>query len=474
MSIKTIFEYINKKRLQLFWIILIIIIALLFLCFQYSDLVIMTKQSINLIKTLYDGHPLGFYKLNYGLIPDKFLPLFTCATYDIPLYIIFAIWNIPVFILQSILNIKPDGSIFYLIWAKSILILFLGLSISVIKKICHEIKINKKNINLVIFTFLSSPFLLLSLFIINQYDIIEIYFILIGLLMYLKGNKKWFIIWFSIAITLKLFALFIFIPLVLLKEKKIGKIIKQIFVGVAPLIFFKIISSFMYLYNESTSVFTDEILKRVFSVGINVNMGNASLFCISLIAIALFCYLKNIKDKDEFNKFAIYIPLLVFTSLFCFVNFHPYWIVLLAPFMSIIIFQNMKYFKINIILDIFSYISFVITTIFVSYGLHGLRGHLGPIVLERMFLPKIFGSRYDMENKRNTIVSLLSDIGLQKYIPFFLALFVVCLIAIIVINFPSTSNDSKKDHKIEWGLLFTRMMIILPVPILMVICYYCR
>ena len=64
----------------------------------------------------------------------------------------------------------------------------------------------------------------------------------------------------------------------------------------------------MYLYNESTSVFTDEILKRVFSVGINVNMGNASLFCISLIAIALFCYLKNIKDKDEFNKFSEPVP----------------------------------------------------------------------------------------------------------------------------------------------------------------------
>lgn len=465
-------NYISKNKklcTLLVWAVLLAIAAVLFFCFIYSDILITTKDSINLLQTLYNGHPLGFYSLNYGLVVDKFLPVATTACYELPIFIIFALWNIPLWIAQNFFNIQITTSILSLIWAKSILIVFLGLSVWVIKKICLEININKKHISWVIFAFISSPLLLVSLFIMSQYDIIAIFFMLLGILMYIRGNLKWFIFWFAIAILLKMFALFVFIPLILLNNKKIIHIIKYILMGLVPLFLTKVVSSQMVMYKESTTSFSESMLSKLFLSGIDVNLGNASLFCISIVAIAIFCYIKIIKDKDELNKFSIYIPLLVFACFFMFVEFHPYWIILITPFIAITLFQNIKYFKINIILDMMSSVSIIIATMVTYFWCYG------PLVIERMVLPKLFGSTYGVALKYPYATSILTELGVQKYMPFLLAVFMVCTISMLIVNFPSkTKTEEKKDvsDKIEWGLLFFRMIIIIPVPILMIFCYF--
>ena len=210
-----------KNRLILIWSSLALIIVVLFFCFAYSDILITTKDSLNLWQILFNGHPLEFYSINYGLVVDKFLPVATKVCYEIPIFIIFAIWNFPLWIAQSVFHVSITSSLLCMIWLKSILVVFLALCVWVIKKICVEIKIDNKHISWVIFAFISSPLLLISLFIMSQYDIIAIFFMLLGIWMYIRGNIKWFVIWFSIAILLKLFALFIFIPLILLSNKKI-------------------------------------------------------------------------------------------------------------------------------------------------------------------------------------------------------------------------------------------------------------
>lgn len=455
-----------KNIILFYWSILVIIILAIFFCFIYSDILFTTKNSINLLQTISKGRPLDFYAVNYNLIIDKFLPMATWACYELPIYIIFAIWNIPIWIAQNIFHIQITESLLCLIWIKAILIFFLGLCMVVIKRICVEIKINKININWVLFTFVSSPLLLMSLFVMSQYDIIAILFILLGILMYLKNNIKWFIFWFAIAIVIKMFALFIFIPFVLLKYKKIIKIIKYVAAGLIPLILTKVISLQMPMYKESTSAFSDGMLLRLFSKGIDINYGSASLFCAALIAIAIFCYIKNIKNKEELDKYSIYLPLLVFSCFFIFVDFHPYWIILITPFVAITLFQNMKYFKINIILDIISSFAIIVSSIFIYYWCYG------PLLIERMVLPKLIGSTYGTTRNYPYLSDLFTKFGIQKYLPFFLAAYITCTIAFLIINFPKDSVNIKDENNIEWGLLLFRLAIILPIPILMIYCYY--
>ena len=461
-------KFIIKNRVLIFWLSLIIISFILFICFIYSDILITVRHSVNLWQTIYIGEPLGFYKINQGLITDRFLPVFTVPSYEFPIFIIFALWNFPLWIAQNFLHIQITESILCLFWLKSLLLVFLLLCVKVIKKICVEIGIKKNNLQWVLFVFLSSPLLLISLFIMSQYDIIAIFFMLLGVLAFIRGDKKQFILWFSIAIPLKLFALFIFIPLLLIDNKKIMKIINYAILGLLPLILTKSISLLMPMYKESTSGFSGEMLSRLLTNGINVNFGNASLFCISMVAICVFCYFKDLNSNNERNKFSIYIPLLVFSTFFIFVNFHPYWIILLTPFLAIIFFQNMRYFKINIILETVFSIIFIIITMITYYWCYG------PLVIERMILPRLIGSTYGTETKIQFAGNILVRLGGQKLMPFLLAVFVSSIIAILYINFPRKSSDNirEEDNNIEWGLLFFRLLVILPVPLIMILCYY--
>lgn len=457
-----------KNKLLLSWSILGIIVVVLFFCFVYPDILTTAKHSINLFQTLYNGHPLGFYSINYGLVIDKYDLSHSTANYELPIYFIFAIWNFPLWIAQNFFHVSITESFLCLIWIKSMLLVFLGLCVWEMKKICHEINIDRKLIPWVLFTFISSPLLLMPLFIMDQYDIIPLFFILLGLLMYIKGNFKWFLIFFAVAIPIKIFALFIFIPLILLKHKKILQIIKYAFLGLIPLLLTKLISFQMPMYKESQSVFTDNMLPRLFVSNVNVNFGNASLFCIAMIAISIFCYTKIIENRDELNKFSIYVPLLVFSCFLMFVPVHPQWFILITPFITLMLFQNMKKFKINIILDIIASGAILISTIFIYYWVYS------SWVMERMVIPKLFGSTRGMNIQFSSPSVLLTKFGIDKFLPLFLAAFVTCIAAMLIINFPhSTGHDGKiSSDKVEWGLLIFRTLIIIPIPILIVFCYY--
>jgi len=465
---KHIFTPSERFKKIAFWSTLLLIVAILFVCFIYSDILITTKHSMNFWSGLYYGRPMNFYLINHNLVIDQYLNLFTMPSYDFPIFIIFAVWNFPLWIAQFVFHIQITDSLICLFWLKSILVVFLGLSVFVIKKICVEVGIIKKNIPWLIFMFMSSPLLLISMFIMSQYDIIAIFFMLLGVLMFIKGNMKWFIIWFAIAIPLKMFALFIFIPLVLLNNKKILQIIRNLFLGLLPFAGVKLLSSFMPMYKESTSGFSIDMLSRLFADVIGVNFGGVSLFSICLVAIAIFCYSKVLSDKDERSRYAIYVPFIVFASFFAFVQFHPYWIILIVPFLAIMIFQNMKRFKINILLDIALSVSFIFSTIIIYPWCYG------PFVVQRMLIPKLFGSTYGTELGQHDILSILTRFDIPRYMPFLLAIFVVSLAALAIINFPKKSVELQERHQIEWGLLFMRMLIIVPIPILMVYCYYAR
>lgn len=461
-------KFISKHRSLLFWSTLAIIIAVMFFSFIYTDILITTKHSLNLLQTMYAGHPMGFYALNYGLVVDKLFTIPTMATYDLPIFIVFAIWNFPLWIVQNLFHVSITESLLCLIWLKSLLVLLLGLCAWVVKKICLEINIDKKYVKWVIFAFVSSPLLLMPLFIMNQYDIIALLFILLGIWMYAKGKFGWFVFWFAIAIPMKMFALFIFIPLILLNNKKILPIIKYIALGLTPLVATKLISSQMSMYKESTAGFNGGMLSKMFTSVINVNLGNASLFCVCLIAIAIFCYVKKIKDKDELNKFCIYIPFAILASFFIFVGFHPQWIILITPFMAIMLFQNMKNLKINIILDMISSAAILVVTLLYYYWCYD------SMVIERMAIPRLFGSTYGMTMKYANPSVLLDRFGVDKFMSFFLAAYVTCIIAMLIINYPKKSSPELEKPGVEWGLLFTRMLIIVPIPILMIYCYYAR
>ena len=66
--------------------------------------------------------------------------------------------------------------------------------------------------------FSTSLFLLNGLFCIGQIDIFNVFFTLMGLWAWLKKDERGFIGWFALAVTFKMFALMVFLPLLLLED----------------------------------------------------------------------------------------------------------------------------------------------------------------------------------------------------------------------------------------------------------------
>jgi Gpi18-like mannosyltransferase len=168
-----------------------------------------------------NGHITDFYDYNKPLVDgNDYLPI---------IYAIFAIWNLPLKLFGLTHNVAATGvmlSIPELIWTKLLLVIFYFASAFVIYKISKQITNNVDNSKIVSIIFATSPIAIFAVFIFGQYDIIGVFFTMLGFYYYVKNDYLKFSIFFSFAISLKFFPLLIFIPLILLVEKRILHILK--------------------------------------------------------------------------------------------------------------------------------------------------------------------------------------------------------------------------------------------------------
>ena len=115
----------------------------------------------------------------------------------------------------------------------------------------------------------------------------------------------------SFAITFKMFALFVFIPLVLLFEKRVLHIIKHFVIGIS--LYF--LTGLMFInskgYKDALS-FSGDIKDRLFMNGISTQMGTISFFTCVMILLCVFAYVKKCDDDTEFNTYALYITFAAF------------------------------------------------------------------------------------------------------------------------------------------------------------------
>ena len=118
--------------------------------FMYPDIIITAGHSY------YIYSKGNFYKnaLDALIYKNNHIP----AVYELPIYIIFAIWNLPLRIISLLIgkdvfgfyasNSTNSSLLFKLLWAKLFVILFLVLSAYVIYKICLELGMsNRKSKN---------------------------------------------------------------------------------------------------------------------------------------------------------------------------------------------------------------------------------------------------------------------------------------------------------------------------------------
>lgn len=444
------------------WILIAIICALLLPNFFYNDIIITTRHGINLWHCIADGFSvLDFYK--YNSVSEHMqtylhIPVQGCA-YSFAVYLVFAIWNLPIFFLERFANVDVFANPAIVFYAKSILIVALIFSANIFKKICRALKWSEKKASWATYLYVTSSLVMSCIIIVGQYDIFSLCFTLLGVLGFLENDKIRFVFWFGIAFLFKPFAFIVFVPLVLLKEKKIMNIFKYIIFSFIPLFVLKLI------FKSSNVSSSDNLESMLFSSwfsssNLSFSNFNISFFVLFLVLLCVFCYIKKPDSNEIFLNYTIYISAAAYLCFFMFIPAYPYWYILMAPFIILLVFMNNKYFKTNLLLETIGMSSlFFLQQISGAYWCFSYR----------LFIPTFWNKIFDLNANVTPKFTheLLNSVGYRlgftdfSYIVslFLGSIFIASIIALLIINCPlviKLTGNKDDDIVVERSIIYFR------------------
>lgn len=468
-------QVVDKKRpTKKEWVILIVSIVLFSCCYLYTDLPFSSTAGIRLLNCIAEGNLPDFYWSHYPGVENSVLAGGNAGgAYDIVIYVIFALYDLPLWIWEKITGLSYILFYPFRVYIKGIVWLFSGVSAYFVYKIALQCKVKKENAIWASIIFLSSGIFFATEVTIGGYDIISVAFTLLGIYGYLKKNDKCFLISFAVAIATKLFAFWLFIPLLLLREKKIWKLVVKALLSISlivvPKIYFTIASKSrrieqMQQAAEQSGGSTEigEVSAAVNDVIAHSDIVNDALFPTDYTAQYTFLSIKNLPlvfvgmfviwiccyliKRELEEREVIYLCALVMSIFLVTVKIHPYWGILLVPYLALVLVMNPKQIKENILLETLMSVGFVLNkAILYPWG-------FGMGQIERMVGPNYVFS-YDRETTNigkygfERLIFVLSEkIGIseQNIAHMFSALFVAAVVLFLYYNLPSRIEESEQ------------------------------
>lgn len=413
-------------------IVFLFVLVFCFFSFEHPDILHTGGSSF----TLLDGHFTDFYEAN--------AKKFEITNYMISTYILFGIWNLPLKVMgvmKEVTNYFDVGGVIF--WYKLLPSLFYAATAVVVFKIGLNLRLNKKMaVTLAIF-WATTPIAFFSQFIFGQYDIFTLFFTLLGVLFFLKKNRKLFLLFFGIAMTFKYFPLFVFIPLLLLIEKKVTKLVIQGLIFLSPLV----LEILLYFHSSEfhRGVFGFSANQRMFTAGLHIEFGiTISVFIIVWGLLCVFAYLKDITNDDEFMQWGMYIPLVASCLIFSLVLSHPQWLIFATPFIAITSFMHKRF-------NFFAFVDLIAMFIFVGFVVNAFQNNVDQTLWEY----GIFNEEY---NPMSTISmnSFFPPHDLSIYFSFLTTYF----LANIIFKFPKLDihRNVSGMTKESWNLIRLRFL----------------
>ncbi|MBQ9765460.1 MAG: DUF2029 domain-containing protein [Lachnospiraceae bacterium] len=404
-----------------------------FFVFQNSDIIHTAASSVGYL----NGHIFDFYDYNATLgINDSYMP---------STYIVFAIWNLPLYIF-GLLDVPRTDDITFgiLMWNKLLPSILYMVSGWLMYKIAEEIGLGKQKSKLCAYAFLTAPIGFFSQFIFGQYDIFTVFFVLLGLYFWLKDRDVLFVLFFAISFTFKYFALLIFLPLLLIKHKHIGKVIGALVLSLVPIL----IEGLIYIGNHT---FVEYVLGfsatgYVDDAGILTGMSSISVVIMFCCIIAACAYFKNVTLKEERIKWALYFITLMMLGIFGFCKWHPQWLLLMVPFLVLGAFIHSDT-KIFMALDLLMMFFFVVIVV------NKFQNAADEILFDKGILGNLIARYGECET---TIANIIPF----KDADFALSFYVALLLVMAVFKHPSFGLGNFKSclQKGTMGIIRTRFI----------------
>jgi hypothetical protein len=328
----------------------VISVMLCFLIFKQSDLTHTYTSSYAYLS----GHILDFYDYNKPYMGrNDYLPL---------MYVIFALWNLPLELLGLLTPADLGEATWQLstpleiLWSKLMLSTFFLGCVILLAKISRLIDPKKPDdMGSPSLLLATSPIALFAVFIFSQYDVIGVFFTLLGLYAYFQKQFLRFAFFFSVAISFKYFACFIYLPLVLLVEKRLLHLIKFGMIGIGITVLQ------IAIYWHSTVFQESFFFLAGTKTGDAMHRGKAIYIAIIYAVLCSHAYVSRVKlvlQEREWAIKAILICISAYALMFTLVRWHPQWLIILMPFFSLVT-PYIRHQKIFLSYELVAYIAFI-------------------------------------------------------------------------------------------------------------------
>lgn len=421
-------------RKFLLWGSVSIIALTYFILFSHDDLNHTAVSSYAIL----NGHINDFYEFNKTRVGgNDYLPL---------IYWVFAIWN---YLFCNIFscNLSSDTYIltFHELFAQKLLLIFLFiLSVKIVNLIAREVTNSQGAIANTTVFYATSTVMLFCIFAFNQYDIVGMVFSLYGLLLYTRNKLFRFSILFSAAISIKYFALVAFFPILLIREKRFGRILFY------SIIAFSVTAIQIYLYKDSPL-----FMARFYSLALNKIASNESasitspgIFFFGAYILTLgACFICKPKDKQDSLRLCVAASIFCYLLLYLKVDWHPQWVCIILPYIAL----SMIYAKDTNLPLIFKV---VFSTSFILLVISRYPNELDTAMLGWGFFRDYFGSSH------------IAIVSIYKYLPygliaklFYISIFYYFLIALFSKNILLKNVNYRWQISVLW---FSNLIFLFP------------
>lgn len=430
-------------------IISIITAMVSFAMFVYCDLESLTIWTTNIWDCIADtGSLYNFYQytaLNLNGV------MHTYCGGGILIYLPWAIWNIPIWILQRFTQVSIMDAKILLLYSKTFLVIIYALIIVLSKKIMKLLAIEDTD-DLFVYLMISSLFSITAVCYSGQNDVLVILSFMAGLYFLIKeqGNSKgmWlFILFSSISIVFKPFFCFAFVLIILLYEKNIARVIAKISAGIIPYVLQTMVFWNAPMYREAMIQSSgNKEFESFFVLQIQTMPTPVSVFCLCFCIMCLWAYFYEAGNADR-DVMTIYFTLASFLLMFLTTKVSHYRYVYLVPFFFILFFRNAKMRWLNLFLEI------VLTMSVIYYFFTYDAWYYNPIFMN---LPKTHDTMY-------SLVDCLRGTGLYGLIPphiFSNVFYVVSLAGMAVINYPKFKySNGLTGKEPTWKMYLLRSLL---------------
>lgn len=437
----------DRNTTILLWGLTAVVIGFCFFTMLYQDSPVNSNFGYQIIDSLFGG---------------TFLGLFNQAqwSYGLSIYSIYAVWSIPVWVIGKIAGIAVNmNAIGVLLWYKLLPALFALWSIYLIGEIAG-LACPWENKNEVRLQYVCSALFLFPVFAIAQCDIMGTCFALLGLYYFIKEDNKKFILFFAIACTMKYFALFVFIPLLLLRYKRLDKLILVLLGGGSLVGISTFIISLSKGGNQSmhdADFYINQHISGFADVALDITPKRSiGLLGLLFVIVCIMAYATDERRCENRAHYAIWTALSGYACFFLGYVCNFYWYVILVPFFILTVFQKPRYMGLNLLLELGFGISTCLAYIYFQDWVF-----LGQKTYSYLFL-----KQYAEGIQQNALMDLSEQLfhtDLRPYVPLFYGVAYGCMIGFLVLNHPGIlkSNSTERIERKDYHMITLLRILVL-------------